>query len=147
MFVDEKSEQKAAFVKTGSPITLAGNYDKGASTYGLWNAHGVASKSYKYQLLICDTTFYKGLHVSGYTKKCFKKCDNCCGDVTSTSKTTVDIFADDTTLSTSAPFKDVAGLCAHLCESIRDLESWSNNNRFKLNTGKTKAMVVSGSRL
>ena len=83
MFVGEKSKQKAAFVKTGSPITLAGNYDKGAGTYGLWNAHGVASKSYKYQLLICDTTFYKGLHVSGYTKKCFKKCNNWCGDETS----------------------------------------------------------------
>ena len=65
-------------------------------------------------------------------------------------ETTVDIFADNTTLSASAPLTDFSGLYADLCESTRStraLESWSNNNRFKLNTGKTKAMVVSGSRL
>ena len=63
------------------------------------------------------------------------------------SKTSVDIFADDTTLSASAPFTDITGLCAKLCESTRALESWTKNNRFKLNTGKTKSMVVSGNRL
>ncbi|KAL9985896.1 hypothetical protein ACROYT_G008349 [Oculina patagonica] len=63
------------------------------------------------------------------------------------SKTTVDIFADDTTLSASAPFTDITGFCAKLCESTQALETWTKNNRFKLNTGKTKSMVVSGSRL
>lgn len=62
-------------------------------------------------------------------------------------ETSVDIFTDDTTPSASAPLIDFSDLCAHLPESTRALESWSNNNRFKLNTGKTKAMVVSDSRL
>ena len=61
--------------------------------------------------------------------------------------TTVDIFADDTTLSASAPSTDTSGLCAELCKSTGDLENWSNNNRFKLHTKKTKSMVVTGSRL
>ena len=66
---------------------------------------------------------------------------------TMSPETTVDISAVETTLSASAPLTDFTGLCADLCESTRALESWSNNNWFKLNTGKTKAMVVSGSRL
>ena len=61
--------------------------------------------------------------------------------------TTVDIFADDTTLSASAPSTDTSGLCAELCKSTGDLENWANNNRFKLHTKKTKSMAVTGSRL
>jgi hypothetical protein len=83
MFVDEKSKQKAAFTKTGAAVTFTGNYDKRANAYGLWAAQGVAPTKYKYQLLICDTSFYKGLHVSGFTKNCYKQCDSWCGDRTS----------------------------------------------------------------
>lgn len=61
--------------------------------------------------------------------------------------TTVDIFADDTTMSLSSPYTDTSGLCSKLCESTRELENWSRNNRFKLNTKKTKSMFVTGSRL
>ena len=61
--------------------------------------------------------------------------------------TTVDIFADDTTLSLSSPYTDTSGLCSKLCDSTRELENWSRNNRFKLNTEKTKAMFVTGTRL
>ena len=43
MFVDEKSKQKAAFTKSGSPVTFTGNYGKKADAYGLWTAQGVAS--------------------------------------------------------------------------------------------------------
>ena len=82
MFVDEKSKAKAAFTKTGSDITFNGNYDKKADAYGLWTPEGVASTQYKYQLLICDTSFYKGLHISGYTN-CYKKCGHWCGDTKS----------------------------------------------------------------
>ena len=86
MFVDEESKQKAAFAKHGPPITLSGNYNKNAGSYGLWTANedGVATTDYSYQLLICDTTFYKGFHFSGYTKNCFKSCGNWCGDKSST---------------------------------------------------------------
>ncbi|XP_046855971.1 uncharacterized protein LOC124449072 [Xenia sp. Carnegie-2017] len=41
-------------------------------------AKGVASSSSKYRLLICYTSFYKGLMVSGYTDSCYKKCDHWC---------------------------------------------------------------------
>ena len=79
MFVDEKTKQKAAFTKSGSAIKFSGNYNKKADAFGLWTARGVPSTKYKYQMLICDTSFYKGLHFSGYTK-CYKRCNRWCGD-------------------------------------------------------------------
>jgi hypothetical protein len=83
IFVDEKSKQKAAFTKVGPAVTFTGNYDRQANAYGQWTAQGVATTQYKYQLLICDTSFYKGLHVSGFIKNCYKQCGNWCGDTTS----------------------------------------------------------------
>ena len=83
MFVDEQSKEKAFFTKTGSPVTFSGNYNEGADAYGLWTAGGVASTQYNYQMLICDTTFYKGLHFSGYTNNCYKQCNHWCGDLSS----------------------------------------------------------------
>ena len=84
MFVDEKSKAKAAFTRdVSTKITINDNYDKRANAFGLWTAKGVASSSYKYQLLICNTSFYKGLMVSGYTGSCYKKCDHWCGDTIS----------------------------------------------------------------
>ena len=61
--------------------------------------------------------------------------------------TAVDIFAHDTTISLSSPYTNTSGICSKLCESIRELETWSRNNRFKLNTKKTKSLFVTGSRL
>ena len=76
MFVDGRSNNKSSFIKAGPNITFTDNYDKPGSTYGQWNRHDVSSSDIiKYQLLICDTSFYKGLHVSGYTNSCFKYCD------------------------------------------------------------------------
>ncbi len=83
MFVDEESKKKAAFTKSGAAITFTGNYNKIANTYGLWTAQGAASTEYKYQMLICDTTFYKGLHLSGYQTDCNKECNSWCDDESS----------------------------------------------------------------
>ncbi|XP_028395737.1 uncharacterized protein LOC114519764 [Dendronephthya gigantea] len=86
MFVDEVSKQKAAFTKDdGSPITFAGNYNKNAGSYGLWTANedGAATTAYKYQMLICDTSFYKGLHFSGHTKNIYKQCNKWFDDTSS----------------------------------------------------------------
>ena len=85
MFIDEASKQEAAFTKNGPPITFFGNYDKNAASFGLWTANkaGVATTGYNYQMLICDTNFYKGLHFSGYTNNCFKQCNHWCGDLSS----------------------------------------------------------------
>lgn len=82
IFVDEKSKEKAAFTKSGSAVTFSNNYNKRADTYGLWTPKGVPSTRYKYQMLICSMSFYKGIHFSGYTN-CYKKCDNWCGDSSS----------------------------------------------------------------
>ena len=80
MFVDEQSKEKAIFTNNGPEITFSGNYNKKADVYGLWTAGGVVSTQYKYQMLICDTTFYKGLHFSGFANGCYKKCNDWCGD-------------------------------------------------------------------
>jgi len=61
--------------------------------------------------------------------------------------TTVDIFADDTSLSSWSPYMDTFGLFSRLCQSTLELEQWSRNNLFKLNTAKTKSMFVTGTRL
>ena len=82
IFVDEKSKEKAAFKKSGLAVKFSGNYNKKADAYDLWTAKGVPSTKFKYQMLVCDTSFYKGLHFSGYTN-CYKKCDNWCGDTSS----------------------------------------------------------------
>ena len=82
MFVDEHSKEKAFFTKTGSPVTFFGNYNKRADAYGLWTPGGVALTQYNYQMLICDSAFYKGLHFSGYTN-CYKQCHTWCSDTSS----------------------------------------------------------------
>ena len=81
MFVDEQSKEKAIFTNNGPAITFSGKYNKKADVNGLWTAGGVASTQYKYQMLICDTTFYKGLHFSGFAHGCYKTCDNWCRDI------------------------------------------------------------------
>ena len=43
--------------------------------------------------------------------------------------TTVDIFADDTTLSSHSPYTNTPGLCSRLCQSTLELEKWTGNNR------------------
>ena len=42
---------------------------------------------------------------------------------------------------------DTPGPCSRLCQSTLQLEEWTYNNRFKLNTDKTKSMFVTGTRL
>ena len=83
MFVDENNKTKAYFTKTGSEITFNDNYNKDASTYGEWNGEGVASGNIKYQLMICDTSCYEGLHVSGYIGLRNKSCNMWYGDTSS----------------------------------------------------------------
>ena len=82
MFLDHQTLAKVYFKRrTNQSITANLNYGNGASTYGLWDGVGV-SDAYLYQLLICDTSFYSGFLVSGYTK-CYKQCGNWCGDYVS----------------------------------------------------------------
>ena len=100
MFVDHQTGKKAYFKRrTKTPrITPASNYGKAAGTYGLWDGVGT-SNAYSYQLLICDTSFYTGFFVSGYTGNCYKQCNNWCGDKASPYFRTA---------STNANYKGVA---------------------------------------
>ena len=59
-----------------------------------------------------------------------------------TPSTTVDIFADDTTLSNSATWNEVGTLKNDLGNSILLLEDWSKQNRPHLNIKKTKSMLI-----
>ena len=61
-----------------------------------------------------------------------------------TPSTTVDIFADDTTLSNSATWNKVGTLKNDLGNSILLLEDWSKQNRLHLNIKKTKSMLITG---
>ena len=79
MFLDHQTLAKVYFKRrTNQSITANLNYGNGASTYGLWDGVGV-SDAYDYQLLICDTSFYSGFFVSGYTN-CYKLCNHWCND-------------------------------------------------------------------
>ena len=82
MFLDHQTLAKGYFKRRpNQPITANLNYGNNASTYGLWDGVGV-NKTYDYQLLICDTSFYSGFFVSGYTN-CYKQCVSWCGDFVS----------------------------------------------------------------
>lgn len=88
MFVDEKTKSKAAFTRDSlKKTTINDSQGKHAKALGLWTAKGVASTSYKYQLLICNTSSTKGFMISGYTiykgSDCYKQCDNWCYDTVS----------------------------------------------------------------
>ncbi len=83
--MNHAAQQVAWFTKrsAGHIVTSQTNYDVPGNTFGLWTAHGVASRSYDYQMLICDKSdrndFYPGYFISGYTN-CHKKCNHWCGD-------------------------------------------------------------------
>lgn len=83
MFVDHQTGNKVYFKrKSNLPVKAAANYGKTGSAFGLWDAVG-ASRSYSYQLLICDISFYSGFMVSGFTGNCYKQCHHWCGDTRS----------------------------------------------------------------
>ena len=83
LYIDETTKQSAYFQRESDvQLKPSNNFGDKAQYNGLWVSQGVASKSYKYQLLICDTTFYRGFFVSGYTS-CWKRCTHWCGDTSS----------------------------------------------------------------
>lgn len=99
MFIDHQTGKKAYFKRRSKvSITAANNYGNIASSYGLWDGVGV-NNAYSYQLLICDTSFFTGFFVSGYTGSCYKQCNSWCGDTASPYFRTA---------STSSSYKGVA---------------------------------------
>ena len=82
IFIDQQTGNKAYFrQKSNQSIMAASNYGNIAHAYGLWEGVGAVSSAYSYQLLICNTAFYTGFFVSGFTGNCYKNCDGWCGDV------------------------------------------------------------------
>ena len=62
-------------------------------------------------------------------------------------KSSMDIYADDTTISSSANWNEIPKLQEALLEDLKKVEKWSRTNSMYLNPSKTKAMLVVGKRL
>ena len=65
----------------------------------------------------------------------------------SVCQSTVDIYADDTTLSTSAVVSDLPAIQQRLQDDINNIADWTSNNKMVLNASKTKSLLVTGKRL
>ena len=63
------------------------------------------------------------------------------------SRSIVDIYADDTTLSTSAQVFDLPAIQQRLQDDINKIADWTSENRMVLNATKTKSLLVTGKRL
>ena len=59
----------------------------------------------------------------------------------------MDIYADDTTVSSSASSNEIPKLQEALFEDLQKVEKWSRTNNMYLNPSKTKAMLAVGKRL
>lgn len=60
------------------------------------------------------------------------------------STSNMDIYADDTTLSSSASWKEIPALQQVLTKDLEIVETWSRTNKMFINTSKTKAMILVG---
>ena len=60
------------------------------------------------------------------------------------NNSTIDIYADDTTLSLSADWNNITSLTQALSNDLENIEKWSTENKMYINTEKTKALLVTG---
>lgn len=65
----------------------------------------------------------------------------------SVSRSILDIYADDTTLSTTAAVSDLPTIQQRLQHDINKIADWTYGNKMILNTSKTKSLLVTGKRL
>ena len=65
-------------------------------------------------------------------------------DVTSSR---IDLYADDTTLTSSTNYSSIGKLEGTLNSSITEIVDWAASNKLPINEGKTKAMLITGKRL
>ena len=59
----------------------------------------------------------------------------------------MDIYADDTTLSSSSNWKTIQSLNQTFSLDLREVERWARENKMYMNMQKTKALLVMGKRL
>ena len=59
------------------------------------------------------------------------------------TQSTVDIYADDTTLSTSAVVSDLPAIQQRLQDDINNIADWTSDNKMVLNASKIKKVFSS----
>ena len=59
----------------------------------------------------------------------------------------IDLYADDTTLTSSTNYSCIGRLEGTLNLSIAEIVDWAASNKLPINDGKTKAMLITGKRL
>ena len=62
----------------------------------------------------------------------------------SVSRSTVDIYTDDTTLSTSTVVSELPAIQQRLQDDINKIADWTSDNKMILNASKTKSLFVTG---
>lgn len=60
---------------------------------------------------------------------------------------TLDVYADDTTLSKCSSWENVPHLTQALKQDLKRLDEWSARNKMFINSQKTKSMLITGKRL
>ena len=60
---------------------------------------------------------------------------------------TIDLYADDTTISASADVNNIPSLQSSLKTSFGEIQQWAMANKLPLNESKTKVLTVTGKRL
>ena len=63
------------------------------------------------------------------------------------SSAQIDLYADDTTLTSAANFDSVGVLQSSLTTAISEVDQWETANKLPLNEGKTKVLTITGKRL
>ena len=63
------------------------------------------------------------------------------------NNSTIDIYADYTTLSLNANWNNITSLTTALSNDLENIEKWSTENKMNINTEKTKALPATGKRL
>jgi len=59
----------------------------------------------------------------------------------------MDIYAHDSTLSSSSNWKTILSLNQTLSDDLAEIKRWARGNKMYINTQKTKALLVTGKRL
>ena len=63
------------------------------------------------------------------------------------NNSTIDIYADDITLSFSADWNNITSLTQALSNDLENIEKWSTEKKMCINTEKTKPLLVTEKRL
>ena len=63
------------------------------------------------------------------------------------SHSSINIFADDTTLSASTHWTDFPSMGQDINSDLDDINEWSAQNRMIINTDKTKSILITGKRI